>query len=264
MLLNFESFTWVDWLLSLIGLFIAGSSAAAAWYGAIISRRNQKQLEKKSKVSLRVKAEHHRRIKSNTTRDMDGEVVRIRVFNEGRQVEVEKLILLLAGVDSIPRAFGQDFKGTRTRVLSLEHHKSHVLTISVNDFLKLEQIAVEKKPLRLFLKDGDRLDLSVQGIGKIMRDLNEFKSDLKNGYEILLPNVFAYSGNSGWSIEQFEGKEISEELEIREEGSQNSVSPEDDAAWREGRNPQKEAASVARERKPASHSGRKYYKLWLS
>tara|TARA_R110002073_G_scaffold336260_2_gene531481 strand:- start:28776 stop:29561 length:786 start_codon:yes stop_codon:yes gene_type:complete len=249
MLLDLESFTWIDWLISIVGLFIAGSSAAAAWYGAIISRQNQKKLDQKSKVSLRVVAEHHKKYKLNTTRDIADEVVRVRLFNEGRQIEVEGMILLLEGLSEIPLAFADDFDTLQSGELLLEHHKSYVMTIFVKNFLELEQIAVIKKPLRLFLKDGDKLDFSIHGIRKIMQDLSEFKSDLNNGYEILLPNVFVYSGSHGWSIEKYEGKRISAELEIREQDSKEPVAPEDEVAWREGRNPQKEQVAEVKEQR---------------
>ena len=159
---------------------------------------------------------------------------------------IQAMILLLKDRETIPGAFTEDYSTCRNEVLELEHLKSHVLSIPTQKFLELETVGVKKKPLRIFLKDGDRIDLHVQNLDQIMSELDTLKNDIEHGYELLLPDVFVFDGSRGRNIEQFEGKPIPDNMHIAFRDSKEPVPEDEEAAWRAGRNPQREQVEAAK------------------
>ncbi|MCL4743732.1 MAG: hypothetical protein KJZ54_16165 [Phycisphaerales bacterium] len=244
-MIDWESLTAADWIARIIWLL----SALAAWGALWLSWHNHRRLRRQESVVLEAKADHHEVLKPNGTRKLSEERLNIRIFNKGRSLQIESVMLLPEGIDQIPRGLFDDHKSGRQSAL-LETHRTYIMSVKVEDLLKLDDVRMRSKPIRVWLADGERLDLMVKGLVPIVNRLRAFKRDLENGLEVLLPSVYVWVGNQGKSIEAWEGP-IPPEAELKHEaGSPERDEPvADEDAWRTGRTPQREAIEAARAKK---------------
>lgn len=242
---DLDSLSIADWIF--IGIAIL--SAIAAWYGAVISWKNQKRLATRESVSLRAQADHDKLMRMNGTRSLEDEKVRIRVFNEGRPIQIEALFFRPKGLEQIPlEFFGVHSSHVTSESCTLGTHETYVLTLKINSLLKLKSIKCEKYPIRIQLTDGEVIDLNAKGLAKILSELGAFKQALDAGHEVLLPDRYVWSGNEGWNLARFEGP-IPAHAKITGKNLQDSVSDEEAAIWKSGRNPHREAVEAAMAKK---------------
>jgi hypothetical protein len=237
-------------IVSVAAAIAAVASAFAGWYGAILSHRTNKRLAREHTVLLRASADHAKHVRHNQTRVLREERVRVRVLNLGRPIQVESMVFRPKGADRIPEGLFEIWAAhSFEKPLQLPTHETHVLQLAVDALLKVDLRAQYRKPVRIRLVDGQSVDVRVRGLRRILNELADFKRDLDAGYELILPQRFVWIGNSGKSIEAFNGI-IPANGEIRGETKGEDVPLEEQLAWRAGRNPQVEAVMAARAKKP--------------
>jgi hypothetical protein len=174
MTIDFGSFTIVEWILSVLGILVALLSAGAAWYGAVISHKNQKRLIRRDSVVLRVTADHTRQI-VNGVREHGRETVNFRILNEGRPIQIDFIYHNPSKNEQIPAAFYKDFAAYGESI-NLGTHQTFVFKLKVMEFLQLTEITANDKPLMLMLADGEQVFPKVNDLEQVLSGLREDKA----------------------------------------------------------------------------------------
>ena len=251
--------TPTEWVVLAFGLI----SAVAAWFGAIVSWKNLRRIAIQDRVCIQLAADHESKYHKNGTRDIDDEFVRIRLFNRGRAIEIEKIALVIMlrrkVVTQLGRSLGTSWQDQNRDHLNLFPHESHVAWFRVNELWPHLTSNRHQAKLNIQLRDGCCISKEPKSLAAILESLYQLKSDIESGCDLLLPDIlirkseYKHSRQDGdeWYYIDNRDKEIPADAEIRYDDRTGLVSDDVAEAVRAGRDPQHEQISASRARRGA-------------
>lgn len=196
-------------------------------------------------------------------RELEKELITVRVYNGGRPVDIESIYLQAAktGESIVDENVSRD----KHPLLLLESGRTYLFRFPASSLQRLIPLQEpDEKALSIKLADGESVMLEVSGLKQIFEDVECYVHDLQIGHEVYPHPAFctwttpvrtrpgqtapvAQAREGRWLL--FKNEFIPEKSEIRvsRQSHTNSkniddmyqksdpVSAEEDAAWREGR-----------------------------